>query len=52
MLRSASIAVVIPSASGKTLDAAQRDSTLFASEPGPVGWNAAINEILDRFRFP
>ncbi|MCR9143499.1 MAG: HAD-IIB family hydrolase [bacterium] len=52
MLEHASIAVVIPAASGKTLDAAKGDSTLFASDPGPVGWNAAINEILDRFQLP
>jgi mannosyl-3-phosphoglycerate phosphatase len=52
MLEEANIAVVIPAASGKTLDAARRDSTLFASDPGPVGWNAAINEILDRFQLP
>jgi mannosyl-3-phosphoglycerate phosphatase family protein len=52
MLQNANIAVVIPAASGKTLDTAKRDSTLFASDPGPVGWNAAINEILDRFHLP
>lgn len=52
MLESANIAVVIPAASGKILDAQKRDSTLFAREPGPVGWNAAINEILDRFELP
>lgn len=52
MLQIATIAVVIPAASGKTLDAANHDSTLFASDPGPVGWNAAINEILDRFDLP
>ncbi len=52
MLQNASFAVVIPAASGKTLEATAGDSTLFASDPGPVGWNAAINEILDRFHLP
>ena len=52
MLQNAAIAVVIPAASGTTLDAANQATTLFAKEPGPVGWNAAINEILDRFHLP
>lgn len=45
MLEAADIAVVIPSLSG--LSPKPKDTTvIYASEPGPVGWNQTILDIL------
>lgn len=45
MLETADLAVVIPSASGRT-PAPRNNKILHAKEPGPTGWNQAILDIL------
>jgi mannosyl-3-phosphoglycerate phosphatase len=46
MLERADIAVVIPSHKGKLLQL-DRDSIIYASQPGPDGWQESINLILN-----
>ena len=46
MLGAADIAVVIPPKKGCTL-MLEASRVLYASEPGPIGWNAAMNTLLD-----
>jgi len=48
MLEVAEIAVVIPAASGHPLDLSRKKNLYLPEEPGPCGWQDAMNRILDR----
>lgn len=45
MLETADLAVVIPSLSGPSASP-NNSNTIYASDPGPVGWNQAVLDIL------
>lgn len=46
MLEAADLAVVIPAAEGKTLRLERSAGVVYAPEPGPRGWRAAMEQIL------
>ncbi len=51
MLESASVAVVIPAATGKRLELKRTERTIYAAQPGPAGWNTAVQRILDQYGY-
>lgn len=49
LLAAADIAVIIPRKDGGRLDCRGRHETLLAPHPGPAGWNAVLQTLLDRY---
>ena len=48
MLEAADLAVVIPAATGEPLHLSRSAGVLRPVQPGPHGWQQAMNELLDR----
>lgn len=48
MLRAADLAVVLPGSDGKLLQLDDHPAVLYATTPGPRGWQEAIEQVLQR----